>query len=151
MPSEIGKRSSPIIKKAASFAAFLVLLTTSNAYAADVIVVVKNVKPNSGPVIVALYDKAADFPVPEKRLAVQRAESQGESISVTFKGLGAGKYAVATFQDEKRTGKLDKNFLGIPTEGYGFSNDAQGTMGPPSFEAAAFNPAATPRVVINLH
>jgi uncharacterized protein (DUF2141 family) len=147
---QLRRRFDVTSKKAAGFAALLVLLSASSAYAADLTVVVKNVKPDSGPVIVALYDKPAGFPVPEKRLAVQRAEAKGATVLLTFKDAGTGKYALAAYQDENRNGKLDKNFLGVPSEGYGFSNDAQGTMGPPSFEAASFNPALTPRIVINL-
>jgi Uncharacterized protein conserved in bacteria (DUF2141) len=40
--------------------------------------------------------------------------------------------------DENGNGVLDKNFFGVPVEGYGFSNDARGSMGPPAFEKAAF-------------
>jgi uncharacterized protein (DUF2141 family) len=41
------------------------------------------------------------------------------------------------FADVNGNAKLDKNIIGLPTERYGFSNDAQGRMGPPSFDAAA--------------
>jgi uncharacterized protein (DUF2141 family) len=40
--------------------------------------------------------------------------------------------------DPRRLCELDTNWLGIPTEGYGFSNDAKATLGPPSFSAASF-------------
>ena len=40
--------------------------------------------------------------------------------------------------DENMNGKLDTNWLGIPTEGYGFSNDAKAMLGPPSLSAASF-------------
>ncbi len=40
--------------------------------------------------------------------------------------------------DENMNGRIDYNWLGIPREGYGFSNDARGTLGAPSFEQAAF-------------
>jgi len=46
------------------------------------------------------------------------------------------------FHDLDGTGKLAKNFLGIPTEPYAFSNNASGNMGPPAFNAAAFDVAA---------
>jgi uncharacterized protein (DUF2141 family) len=40
--------------------------------------------------------------------------------------------------DENRDGELATNWMGKPQEGYGFSNDAKGTLGAPSFEAASF-------------
>lgn len=55
-----------------------------------------------------------------------------------FSGVASGTYAVAVFHDENSNGKLDTNFLGIPREGVGASNDAQGHFGPPKFDAAAF-------------
>jgi uncharacterized protein (DUF2141 family) len=52
--------------------------------------------------------------------------------------LPEGEYAVSLFVDENSNGKMDKNAIGIPTEAYGFSNDASGNFGPPSFEQAKF-------------
>jgi uncharacterized protein (DUF2141 family) len=135
------------------FAKVSVLLLCSvglSAMAEDLTVEVRNVKPNAGVVFVGLYDKAADFPATRKGMAGQALEASSDTVVATFAGLTAGRYAVAVYQDENRNGKLDKNFLGLPTEPYGFSNDARGSMGPPSFDAAAVNPAATPKIVINL-
>ena len=74
------------------------------------------------------------------------------TTAVAIKALPAGRYAVAAFEDTKGTGKLDKNFLGVPTEPYGFSNDATGTFGPPSFDQAAVDCRGDPVVVtIHLH
>jgi uncharacterized protein (DUF2141 family) len=136
------------------FAKFTVLLLCSitlNAMADDLTVEVKHVKPNAGVVVVGLYDKATDFPATEKGRAGQVVEATGDTAVVTFPSLATGRYAVAVYQDENRNGKLDKNFLGMPTEPYGFSNDARGSMGPPSFDAAAVNFSATSKIVINLH
>jgi uncharacterized protein (DUF2141 family) len=57
--------------------------------------------------------------------------------TVVFTELKPGAYAVITFHDENDNGKLDENALGLPTEGYGFSNDAEGFFAAPSFKAAA--------------
>jgi uncharacterized protein (DUF2141 family) len=53
-------------------------------------------------------------------------------------GIEPGTYAIAVYHDENSNGKLDSNFIGIPREGVGFSNNAKGHMGPPKFDAAAF-------------
>jgi len=45
---------------------------------------------------------------------------------------------MAVIHDENMNGKLDTNWLGIPKEGYGFSNNARGVAGAPSFSAASF-------------
>jgi uncharacterized protein (DUF2141 family) len=59
-------------------------------------------------------------------------------VVVVIDSLQYGEYAVKVFHDENTNGKLDTNFLGIPTEDYGFSNNASGWFGPPSWEKAKF-------------
>jgi len=52
--------------------------------------------------------------------------------------LPYGEYAVTLFVDFNGNKKLDKNFLGIPKEQYGFSNNVMGIMSPPTFDQAKF-------------
>jgi uncharacterized protein (DUF2141 family) len=51
-----------------------------------------------------------------------------------FTDIAPGKYGVKLFHDANDNGKIDTNFLGIPREGYGFSNNAKGFIGPPGFK-----------------
>jgi len=55
-----------------------------------------------------------------------------------FEDIPLGAYALAVVHDENMNGKLDTNWLGIPTEGYGFSNEAKALLGAPSFSATRF-------------
>ena len=55
-----------------------------------------------------------------------------------FEDIPPGTYALAVIHDENMNGKLDTNWLGIPKEDYGFSNDAKGLFGAPSYPAASF-------------
>ena len=57
--------------------------------------------------------------------------------SVVFTNLKPGAYAVIVFQDANDTGKLTKNWLGKPTECYGFSNNSEGFLSAPSFKNAS--------------
>ena len=68
-----------------------------------------------------------------------------------FAGLAAGRYVIKSFADENGNEKLDTNLVGLPTERYGFSNDAKGRMGPPSFDAAAVKVDADSIVAFRLH
>jgi uncharacterized protein (DUF2141 family) len=54
------------------------------------------------------------------------------------------------FADENGNGKLDTNLVGMPTERYGFSNDAKGNRGAPEFDAAAIAVDADLQAVIHL-
>jgi uncharacterized protein (DUF2141 family) len=58
--------------------------------------------------------------------------------AVVIKNLTPGKYAFKYFHDENNNDKIDVNWLGIPKEGYGFSNNVKGNFGPPSFEKMIF-------------
>jgi uncharacterized protein (DUF2141 family) len=57
---------------------------------------------------------------------------------VVINDLKPGKYAFKYFHDENNDEKLNTNFMGIPKEGYGFSNNAKGSFGPPSFDKTVF-------------
>lgn len=52
--------------------------------------------------------------------------------------LPFGEYAIAVYHDKNINGKLDTNFLGIPKESYGFSNNARGRFGPAKWKDAKF-------------
>ena len=61
-----------------------------------------------------------------------------KKVVVIIDSLTYGDYAVKVFHDENENEELDTNFLGIPTEEYGYSNDASDWFGPPSWEKAKF-------------
>ena len=63
--------------------------------------------------------------------------TNGEA-SITIDSLQYGTYAIKVFHDKNNNGELDTNILGIPSEDYGFSNNASGWFGPPRWEKANF-------------
>ncbi|HTV20569.1 MAG TPA: DUF2141 domain-containing protein [Polyangiaceae bacterium] len=99
---------------------------------------VNGLNNDRGKVAVALFASAEAFPDQKRALAGQLARIEKGRAAVRFTGLRPGQYAVAVLHDENENAKMDFNFLGMPLEGYGFSNDASAPFGPPSFEAAAF-------------
>ena len=62
----------------------------------------------------------------------------GRNVTVRFDSLAPGPVAVRLFHDENSNGKLDTNLLGIPTEGYGFSNNPRSRFGEPALEDRLF-------------
>jgi uncharacterized protein (DUF2141 family) len=101
-------------------------------------VTLSDARNDKGRLAVALYDSEEDFPRQERALRGQLLRIARGGATVTFRGLAPGVYAIAVLHDENSNAKMDFNFLGIPLEGYGFSNDAPVGFGPPSFKAAAF-------------
>ena len=93
----------------------------------------------SGVVRVMLWKDAAGFPTqPEKAVAQKAAPVTGPDSELAFSGLARGTYAAAAYVDENSNGRLDLSIFGWPVEPTAASNGARGTMGPPSFAAAAF-------------
>ena len=113
-------------------------LAASGVQAADVRVTLDNLKPDTGHLMVALYDSAQGFSEDKGAVEAIRKPVKGDSLVITFTGIDDGEYAIAVFQDVNGDGELDTNLLGMPREPWGFSLDADGGMGPPDFTDAAF-------------
>lgn len=102
-------------------------------------VVAAGVRHDEGEVRVALFDSKRGFPgEPEHALQRGVAALQGETATFSFAPAPCGTYAVSVFHDEDGDGEMKRDWLGRPAEGWGVSNDATGSFGPPSFEDAAF-------------
>lgn len=67
-----------------------------------------------------------------------RASARMGTVTVRVEGVPPGIWATQVFHDENENNKVDRNILGIPREGLGFSNDAPFRFGPPSFDDAMF-------------
>jgi len=109
------------------------------ANAAELAITVKEVRNASGWVLIAVYDSDASFLKLQLAKAELKAHASKGEVKFVVHDLPPGKYAVTAFHDENDNGKLDKNWLGVPTEGYGFSNEAKGSFGPPKFDRAVFD------------
>ncbi|MEN7550332.1 DUF2141 domain-containing protein [Rapidithrix thailandica] len=101
-------------------------------------IVVKNIQQPQGSVKVALFLSSESF-LKDYSIGKVKKVTQTGTVVVEFEYLPKGTYAVSAIHDINNNGKLDKNFLGIPKEPYGFSNGAQGKFGPPAFEEAKIN------------
>ena len=118
---------------------FAIGISSFLAHAADLTITVKGVRSADGAVFLALYDSEKSFmKVPQAKTTRRLNASKGD-LKVVIHDLPAGKYAISSYHDENGNGKLDTNALGIPEEGYGFSNDARDMFGPPKFPEAAFD------------
>jgi len=111
------------------------LAASACASAATIEVRVTGVTSGKGKVAVAVCDK--DTFLKDCKYSATAPARDGENV-ITVKDVPAGTWAVLSYQDENDNGKLDRNVVGIPKENYGFSRDARGSFGPPSFEEAAF-------------
>lgn len=105
-----------------------------------------------GRVFVAMYCGKAGFPGdPKKACASKFAAAQQGRMRFVFEAIPAGEFAVSMIHDENSNRTLDRNFLGIPKEGWGTSRDAKANFGPPSYSDAVLKLAAGERKQVVVH
>jgi len=103
------------------------------------VVKITNLKKIKGRLNIGWYKEAITFTENDKTIYREKIEVNNQTeISVLFKNIPKGKYAIAVFLDENNNHKLDKNFLGIPKEKYGFSNNIIPTFRAATFEESSF-------------
>lgn len=91
---------------------------------------------------VALFKSAKGFPEDDSQMLQPQAvaiDPKTLSAQVVFTNLPPGVYAVSARHDENKNARLDKNFVGMPQEGYGISNNPKPRMRPPRFDEASFS------------
>jgi uncharacterized protein (DUF2141 family) len=121
---------------AASFAATAL---ADPAPIAKVVVNVGTLRTTKGSVQCRLYRSAAGFPEdPAEGSVEKRASIAGESSTFVFENVPPGTYAISCLHDENDNRKLDKNFLGVPMEGYGVSNNRTYAMSAPRWAESTF-------------
>ncbi|MFM8344488.1 MAG: DUF2141 domain-containing protein [Betaproteobacteria bacterium] len=96
-----------------------------------------------------LFTDATSFPDGEGSRTVS-APISGHQASCVFDELPPGTYAVAVVHDENGNGKLDKNFLGIPSEGYGVSNNRTYAASSPKWEESRFTVTSREPLVLKV-
>jgi uncharacterized protein (DUF2141 family) len=125
----------------------LVLLVVTNTISQTFKLKIKieNIE-QKGTVYLAIYDNSTSFDQDNKNKNVNKNRWVKSIVEVVNKKsftknveLKKGVYAISLFVDSNNNKIIDKNLLGIPTEQYGFSNNATGFLGSPSYNDASFN------------
>jgi uncharacterized protein (DUF2141 family) len=102
-------------------------------------VVVTDLNNNKGRLSAVLFNDAEAFPKQsDKAVQVARSQINDKTGTVQFDEVPYGEYAIVILHDENSNGKMDYSTLGMPEEGYGFSNNAKGMLGPPDYKDAMF-------------
>ncbi|RUS92484.1 hypothetical protein DSM106972_098880 [Dulcicalothrix desertica PCC 7102] len=99
---------------------------------------IDGLKSQKGQVCLTVFSTSRGFPDNGKRaLSAQCTKIGGTPQTVTFPNLKPGNYAIAVIHDTNGDGALNRNLIGIPTEGFGFSNNPTIRTGPPKFGESA--------------
>lgn len=126
----------------------LIAVISQPAIAADLTVNISDVNQGKGHVMVGLYSGEEAFNQGKTSFG-SRVKADNEQEQVVFKDLPAGEYAIKIYQDENSNQKLDFNFIGIPKEGYGFSNNV-GRFGSPKYQETKFRVEEKTEIQIEL-
>ncbi len=129
-----------------------IVVATLSMLAADgqneLTVVVKNIPTAEGTLEVTLFDSEGNWLKEGQKQKV--TISNLSEVKITFKNLSDGTFGVAVIHDANANGELDAGAFGIPTEAYGFSNDARGMFGPADFEESKFDLTGNKQIEINI-
>ena len=124
---------------------FLLIVNDINSQIFKLNIEIENIE-NKGTIYMAIYDNSSSFDQDNKNKGINKNRWVKSIVEVVNKNsftknvdLKKGVYAISLFVDSNDNKIIDKNLLGIPTEQYGFSNNASGFLGSPSYKDASFN------------
>jgi uncharacterized protein (DUF2141 family) len=130
---------------------FTVFLFSFAAFAqkASITVRIPNLSNNTGKAFFALYKEGQNWltkqPYRDGIVAIK-----GNYVEITWANLEAGHYAVSFFHDENNNKEFDTNFMGLPTEGFGFTNKTSMVYSKPAFKDCQFSVNQAEQKVINM-
>jgi uncharacterized protein (DUF2141 family) len=112
-------------------------------------IIITNIKKQGAPVVIKIWDQGNYMSnKPFKEIKVQTGSEN--SILVNVNDLPNGEYGISLFHDINRNNKLDKSWIGKPTEPIGFSNNARPNFGPPAYDGIKFPFKKDMTITINL-
>ena len=132
-----------------------------NVYCQDILAITQSsnlrinlqgIRNNKGVILLSLFSSAEGYPSDASKADQKiRMPVKKLQLPIVFKNIKPGKYAIALLHDEDEDGKMATTFLGLPKEGYGFSNNVMGLAGPPSYQKASFIvPASGTEILIKV-
>lgn len=122
----------------ASLAAVASMLSAGTAIGADLTVNLTGIRSDAGSIQIGVANSADAYDGKAKLVTGKSVvPDKSGKTTATFSDVAPGRYAVMVTHDENGNGKLDTNLIGMPIEGYGFSNNPN-VMRKPTWDEAAF-------------
>ncbi len=155
LPLSASAAATPTSLRAAASAPQSTLQASPQPAGCDLIVHVDHLRNTRGKVGTIVFASPAGWPE-NKQKALRHGPADivqtpaGITSTAIWKGLPPGTYAIAAIHDENSNHKLDRNFIGIPTEGFGFANNPFVGLTPPSFRKASVT-LTCPSTQITIH
>lgn len=135
--------------KIIAFVALFFMTSSVNAQN-KILVQVTNFENNKGVCIVCLYDNAGAFAGKGEPLKCSTVGIANKTANASFDGITEGTYAISVIHDANNNKKFDTNFLGIPKEGYGASQNKLPFAAAPRFDENKFTVSANSTTTSNI-
>ena len=130
----------------------ILICKTNTAQTNQVKLNIATLNTDKGHVLVALFNNSNGFPEDAtKAYKTAKIKSAKGTRTILINDIPPGQYAVAVFHDSNDDGKMNKNMLGIPKEGYGVSNNVKNLMSAPTFKEAKFSHKAFTELNIDVN
>jgi uncharacterized protein (DUF2141 family) len=142
-----GSRTARLLGVALALCAILPAASAAADSGPSLSVPVATVRSGNGRVYVALYDQN-NWLKPGRFVALRLVKARQGTVVANFSSVRPGRYSVAVFHDENNNGTVDRNFLGFPSEGFGFSR--RSPMRIPSFGETSFDVAGSSTMPVAL-
>lgn len=111
---------------------------------------IENIQEVKGNIEIGVYNTSDNFLKEGKAIKTYSIAVTGNSVIQEIKDLPKGDYAISLYHDQNSDGKINRNFIGIPKEPYGFSNNFKPKFSKPSFKDCKFSISANKNLKINL-
>lgn len=129
---------------------FLITHQIALSQTGNLTVTVTGIKADKGTIEIGIFNSKYAFPKKGREFKTMSLKANAPTLTFTIKGLPDGAYAIALYHDINADGKVNKNIIGVPKEGYGFSNNVKPLFSSPSFEKAKFTIASDTSITISL-
>lgn len=127
-----------------------VALSLAQSAPCTLVVHVDGFRNQKGDLGVTVFNSASGWPENNEKAFHHDGYPFSGDKAVARLLLPPGRYGIAVLHDENSNHKLDRNFIGIPKEGFGFSNNPKVNLSAPPFDAAAFQ-VNCPATEITIH
>jgi uncharacterized protein (DUF2141 family) len=118
---------------------FLLANPPTDTQKVSLTVKIEKIRSDKGFIRIVMFNNKDGFPGNhQKSVLAKSCEIKNNTATLVINDLPKGTYAIAAFHDENNNNNFDFSLIGIPKEGYGASNNAKATFGPPSFNDAKF-------------
>ncbi|MGF1636082.1 MAG: DUF2141 domain-containing protein [Cyclobacteriaceae bacterium] len=120
----------------------------SNEHLVDLVIKLDDLRSRKGKVLAAIFNQEDGFPDDNEKAAYTGMfDFSNTTDEIIIAGIPKGVYGIVLLHDENNNGIMDRNFIGIPSEGYGLSNNPGKKLRPPKYSEVKLELQDSNRVI----